>query len=469
MIQNFVKGIVFGGVVAGLGLAVVSEIAPLPAPHDGGMAQAEAPANDTPAPEQPSVDQEMGASETGEAPLIVEAPPTAEEPDEVPLQPTVESSAPSALAPSVSGAMPEINAGTDALPPSMPPAVLPDVAAADTAPVAEDAPEALLMPMPEVSGQAPGWVVLDPPVFEPTTQAETAPMPEVAPAPMPQNQPLATLEPEPEPEPQPAPVPEIMAPVSELPKSVDGVTTGRLPSIGAPTTATEAAAPVVDVPPLVKFARSFSNDAGKPLFSVVLQDTGEADLDRATLAALPFPVSFVIDPLAPTASEAAQIYRAAGQEVVMLASGIPKGAQASDLEQSFQANETVLPEALAIMDIGTGGFQDNRPLATQVVPLIKAQGLGLLTFDRGLNAADQVARRDGVASAMIFRELDAQGEDTPLIRRYLDRAAFKAAQEGRVVVLGATRPETVAALMEWAVEGRAASVALAPISALMVK
>lgn len=465
MIQNFVKGIVFGGVVAGLGLAVVSEIAPLPAPHDGGMAQTEAPANDTAAPEQPAVDQEMGASETSEAPVIVDATPMAEEPDKVPLQPTVESAAPSALAPSVSGAMPEINAGTDALPPSVPPAVLPDVAAADTAPVAEDAPEALLMPMPEVSGQAPGWVVLDPPVFEPNAEPETTPMPEVAPAPMPQDQPLATLEPEP----QPAPMPEIMAPVSELPKSVDGVTTGRLPSIGAAATATEAAAPVVDVPPLVKFARSFSNDAGKPLFSVVLQDTGEADLDRATLAALPFPVSFVIDPLAPTASEAAQIYRAAGQEVVMLASGIPKGAKASDLEQSFQANETVLPEAVAIMDIGTGGFQDNRPLATQVVPLIKAQGVGLLTFDRGLNAADQVARRDGVASAMIFRELDAQGEDTPLIRRYLDRAAFKAAQEGRVVVLGATRPETVAALMAWAVEGRAASVALAPISALMVK
>jgi polysaccharide deacetylase 2 family uncharacterized protein YibQ len=102
-----------------------------------------------------------------------------------------------------------------------------------------------------------------------------------------------------------------------------------------------------------------------------------------------------------------------------------------------------------------------------VVPLIKSQGRGLITFDRGLNAADQVARREDVPSATIFRQLDAEGEDAPLIRRYLDRAAFKAAQEGRVMVLGETRPETIAALMEWTVEGRASSVTLAPATAVM--
>ena len=61
-----------------------------------------------------------------------------------------------------------------------------------------------------------------------------------------------------------------------------------------------------------------------------------------------------------------------------------------------------------------------------------------------------------------FRDLDGDGEAAPVIRRYLDRAAFKAAQEGRVTVVGRTRPETVAALLEWTVEGRAATVALAP-------
>ena len=92
---------------------------------------------------------------------------------------------------------------------------------------------------------------------------------------------------------------------------------------------------------------------------------------------------------------------------------------------------------------------------------------GLITYDKGLNAADQVARREDVPSAAIFRQLDAEDEDVPVIRRYLDRAAFKAAQEGRVMVLGQTRPETIAALMEWTLEGRAASVTLAPATAVM--
>jgi len=36
-----------------------------------------------------------------------------------------------------------------------------------------------------------------------------------------------------------------------------------------------------------------------------------------------------------------------------------------------------------------------------------------------------------------------------------------------VVVIGTAREATITALMEWAVEGRSASVALAPISAVM--
>ncbi|NBO20421.1 MAG: hypothetical protein EBU97_00330 [Rhodobacteraceae bacterium] len=68
-----------------------------------------------------------------------------------------------------------------------------------------------------------------------------------------------------------------------------------------------------------------------------------------------------------------------------------------------------------------------------------------------------------------FRSLDAEGETQPMIRRYLDRAAFKAAQDGRVVVIGTTAEDTVAALLAWSVEGRAGSVALAPLSAVLSK
>ena len=70
-----------------------------------------------------------------------------------------------------------------------------------------------------------------------------------------------------------------------------------------------------------------------------------------------------------------------------------------------------------------------------MVPVVGAQGRGLLTWDRGLNAADQVARREDVPAAVVFRDLSA-GTDSAAIRRLLDRAVFKAGQDGRVAVVG---------------------------------
>ena len=372
-------------------------------------------------------------------------------------------------------------------PPGLPAADLPAADQTDAVPDAADTPppipEALLDAAPGIkTNPAPATIVPDDPASlpqaAPTAPADDAPAAEVAvvdpasdPTIQPEPQPdSAALQPVTPPEPSPGLIskdqPSTFLPDAGVASAVDGVTTGRLPRIGdQPAETAEAAA--VELPPVQQFAQDFDNPSGKPLFAVILRDTGGADVDRATLAALPFPVSFVIDPLAPNAIEAAAIYRAAGQEVIMLASGIPQGAQASDLEQTFQSLGAVLPQAVAVMDLATAGFQDDRPLASLVVPLLKNQGRGLITFNRGLNAADQVARRIDVPAATIFRHLDGAGEDLPLIRRYLDRAAFKAAQEGRVMVLGDTRPTTIAALIEWTVEGRASSVTLAPATAVL--
>lgn len=264
-----------------------------------------------------------------------------------------------------------------------------------------------------------------------------------------------------------------------LRSSVEGVTTGRLPRIDATGTegeATQTGAGVdagsaeptgAEAPPYIQFARGFENPAAKPVFAIVLRDTGGPDIDREALAALPFPVSFAIDPTLPDAQNAALIYRAAGQEVLMLATGLPEGATASDIEVTFGVHARTLEEAVAVLDPETGGVQGNRGLAQQVLEVVKSQGRGVLSWDRGLNAVSQIARREGMQNGVVFRNLDAEGEAGPVIRRYLDRAAFKAAQDGRVIVAGRTRPETVAAILEWTVEGRADTVALAPVTAAM--
>lgn len=222
-----------------------------------------------------------------------------------------------------------------------------------------------------------------------------------------------------------------------------------------------------DATALQRFAADFVNPDNKPLFAIVLVDTGEPGLDRQAVASLPFAVSIVIDPLMQGAADHAALYRAGGKEVIMLASGIPDGATAADVEQTFQAHAGVLPEAVAVIDSADAMFQNDRPLSTQIVAILAAQGRGLLTWDRGLNAADQVARREGLPTATIFRQIDAEAEGVPVMRRYLDRAAFKAAQEGEAIVLGTIRPETIAALLEWTIEGRASTVALAPASAIL--
>lgn len=252
------------------------------------------------------------------------------------------------------------------------------------------------------------------------------------------------------------------------------VTTDRLPRIGgAEDPSAEQSDPAAeaagDLTPLRAFAAPFANPDGKPRFAILLIDTGAEGIDRASLAALPFALSFAIDPQAEKAAEIAALYRAAGKEVILLATGLPEGAKAGDVEQSFAVMAEALPEAVAVLSPPETGFQSDRPLASLVLPVIEAQGRGLVTLDQGLNAADQIAARSGLPATTIFRDLDSKGEDKALIRRLLDRAAFKAAQEGQVTVLGRTRPETLAALLEWSVEGRAATVALAPLTAVLTK
>jgi polysaccharide deacetylase 2 family uncharacterized protein YibQ len=269
-------------------------------------------------------------------------------------------------------------------------------------------------------------------------------------------------------------------PAPSLGDSTEGVIVGRLPRIGdAPAEETPEAgataeaevapeaAPAEAEPPIKAFAATFENLDQKPVLALVLIDPGTADLDRAGLAALPFQVTFALDPMDPATLERAAIYRAAGKEVVMLATGIAEGAQPSDIEVAFQSMAQGLPEAVAVMDLAEPQFQDRRPVASLVVPVVGAQGRGLLTWDRGLNAADQVARRDDVPAAVLFRDLDEAAGDSTAIRRVLDRAVFKAGQDGRAAVAGTATPEVVAALLEWTVEGKAATVALGPVTAVM--
>ncbi|WP_267897816.1 divergent polysaccharide deacetylase family protein [Pseudotabrizicola alkalilacus] len=470
-------------------------VAPEPA-AEGPTATQEAPAAiaqaedapETPAADAPDAPAPIAVTDAPDAPGTAgasqEMPVMPAPSDAAPLQPLAE--APAAPQPDSAAAMAPAPAEPPAAPPSDAPAErmasAGQVNPLPAAPATGDAPMAAAQPdVPGLPGSegAPAPADLPPP--PPLTSEEEAllrPLPDAPAAAAPAAPEPADPTPEPMPLPEPDAVPEAVAEgegaLSPAPGLVDqapGVVTGRLPRIGSdPAPATEVLPEPEaeqDLPPRQRYARPFDAATQKPLFAILLQDNGQEGVNRAELAALDLPLSIVIDPLSEGAAERAAIWRAGGQEVLMAGTGIPVGAGPGDLEQSFQVLASRLPEAVAVIDPDGNAFQNNRPLATQVVPILTGQGRGLVTFDQGLNAADQVARREGLAAAMIFRSIDGGGEDSPVIRRYLDRAAFKAAQEGRVIVIGALRPETVAAVLEWAVEGRASTVTLAPVSAML--
>ncbi|WP_159082396.1 divergent polysaccharide deacetylase family protein [Paragemmobacter aquarius] len=460
MIRGFGTGLVWGGIVAGAGLAVISQVAPLPRPVEPEVAATSAP-------------------QVQDAPVIVGEPPAvaiAEDPGGLPD--AVNDALPDAL-PETAIQSPDAEPAPAGDSVAEPPLVAQDVApdrvatpdvslTAPEAPVPQtgDLPSILPLPsVPPLSGDSAPETVEPPPVI---ADAPSEPLLEKAPE-LPEP-PAATggaaiiaLDPVPTlPE-----APSLIVPDSRpLTERQQPPTADALPRIGDGTE--EVVALPAATTPLDLFSRPFDNADGKPLFALVLIDDGAPDLDRETLAALPFPVTFVVDPLLPDVAAIAAVYRNAGQEVMIQTTGVPKGAKPADIEQSYQAMDIAVPEAVAVL--GAAGLEeDNRALAAAVAPILVAQGRGILTMERGLNAVDQAARREGVPQATAFRMLDAAGESVPVIRRYLDRAAFRAAQEGSVVVLGSTRPDTIAAILQWNVEGRAASVALAPISAVLRK
>ncbi len=227
----------------------------------------------------------------------------------------------------------------------------------------------------------------------------------------------------------------------------------------------EEAAP--GIPPLKRYAADFDNPQGKPLMAIVLIDD-EKSLGYEALADFPYPLSFAIDPTDPRASEKMARYRAAGFEVVLLAD-LPAAASARDAEVMLAAGFDVLPESVAILEGVGSGIQGNRALAMQVSDIARATGRGLITRNNGLNTVEKLAARSGVPAAIVFRDFDGAGQTPTIMRRFLDQAAFRAGQEGAVIMLGRVRPDTISALLLWGLQDRASRVALAPVSAVLTR
>lgn len=244
------------------------------------------------------------------------------------------------------------------------------------------------------------------------------------------------------------------------------VTTNRLPSVTGDGAEDSSSASAVAPPPLERFASDAVIEPGKPLMSIVLIDDGSTDLGVEALDSFPYPLTFAVDASTPDAAERMALYRARGLEVVALVS-MPQGATASDAEVAMAGYLAAVPEAVAILEDASASLQVNRGVSDQVIEILQSSGHGAVFQASGLNTAQKLAVREGVASARVFRDFDGSGQNATVIRRFLDQAAFRAGQEGGVVMLGRLRAETISALLIWGLADRASRVALVPVSAVL--
>jgi len=245
----------------------------------------------------------------------------------------------------------------------------------------------------------------------------------------------------------------------------------RLPRIGdAPS---EDAAAGGDAPPgaaqgaLARNAVGVDVPAGKPLMAIVLIDEGRTALGPEALAAFPYPLSVAIPATRPDAGAAAARYRDAGFEV-LLEADLPEGAGAPDVEAAMAGWLDRVPQAVAVIEGDGTGLQTSREASAQLAPILSESGHGLVMRPSGLDTARKLIAREGVPAATLFRDFDAEGQDAAAVRRFLDNAAMRAAQQQQgVIMVGRLRADTISALLLWGLQDRAASVALVPVSAVL--
>lgn len=255
-----------------------------------------------------------------------------------------------------------------------------------------------------------------------------------------------------------------------LPGGAADVTVRRPADEAAPEPDATDVAPEPETDPdahaFVRFAAEFENAEDKPLMSIVLLDEGNLRDAPRLLAGIPFPVTVVVDAGRPDAADRLAAYRAEGIEVGVRAR-IPLAAQATDIEVALEAAFAALPETVVLVDPGDGNLQSDRAVTEMAVASLADRGRGLVTMPKGFNAALQVATDEDVPAGVFYRDLDGEGQDARVIRRFMDQAAFKARQESGVVLLGRVRADTISALNLWGNANRAGQVAMAPVTAVL--
>ncbi|CUH53543.1 divergent polysaccharide deacetylase family protein [Shimia marina] len=484
MLRGVLAGAFWGVILVGGVLSAVSLLLPLPATVTP-QTSAEAPKD------RSQVAPVSGAlQDTSEADTTVEAAPAADAPsqaggDQPPLSDTesapkpetggVEAALAAPVAPQGGGAV-AVEAESPVLPnpqaqnpeapdvetelsistnPAQPSA--PEVAASEAFVTPEAAPE-----VPAQAEDAPLETATEGSADDSGADGGDALVSEAVPSPEAED---VTPRAEAEEAPAPAETAETMIkPAGDLNEAFPQHKSTRLPTVGVAAENAEAPAPRASRP-VEANAEAFENPDQKPLMAIVLVDAGAQEFDMEALTSFPYPVSIAVSTLDPQVGQKVETYRSQGLEVLAMID-LPAEAEAADVEQAMQAHLSVSDQFVGVVEGLEEGLQSSKVISDQVTEALMGSGHGLLMFTNGLNTAQKLAAKEGVPSASVFRDFDDKGQTSAVMRRFLDQAAFKAAQEDGVVMVGRLRDETLSALLLWALQDRINTVALGPVSAL---
>ncbi len=217
---------------------------------------------------------------------------------------------------------------------------------------------------------------------------------------------------------------------------------------------------------------AFEGDPSQPFLAIVLRDVGDEGVAREALFDLGVPITVALPVTMDGAAGISRTYFAKGIETVALLPDagtqmISRGMDASVVSANLGGFLAAVPTAVGVMDRVDGDMPRDANLVRTLIDSLKVSGHGILTHrSGGLNSVDRLARTEGLQSATVYQEIDANS-DPRSIQSALDKAVFEASRSGAAVVVGTTRPETVTTLFSWLISNGSKSVTIAPVSVAM--
>ncbi|GHA41064.1 hypothetical protein GCM10008927_01680 [Amylibacter ulvae] len=221
------------------------------------------------------------------------------------------------------------------------------------------------------------------------------------------------------------------------------------------------------------FSQEYISD-DKPAIAIVIQDLGPDGLSRADLLKADFAASFAISGDMLDSKRAAAEYYGAGFEVLVenpmtSGAGVTDGNDTDTRTTVVRDYLSAVPTAVAFIDNPLGTLQKQHVAQKDVLNVLAESGHAIISYKRGLDPTPREAAKRAMRSGSVFRVLDANGEDADAIYNNLNRAVFKANQDGSAIVIASGTATTFDALQSWVQSGKASGVSIVPISAAIRK